>query len=174
MQNSEFEKQVQNKMEQLLLQPNDALWSRVEAQLPKEKKPRRWLILLIFCTVLIGSGIIMYNLYNSSNKNELVAKQVTIDSGNALSKNIDSAIKGQDKKVTEIAQRTTTTEPATPTVLNTLQPYMKRKETAKLKTKITDGSVVTQTKNSSQIDITPDKASNNSDVFLQQPNQRGK
>ncbi len=47
MQNSEFEKRVQQKMEELKLTPTDAVWEKVAAGLPPEKKPRRWIIFFL-------------------------------------------------------------------------------------------------------------------------------
>ena len=46
MQNREFEKNVQQKMEELQFTPADAVWDKVEASLPEEKK-RRWIIYIL-------------------------------------------------------------------------------------------------------------------------------
>jgi hypothetical protein len=46
MQENEFEKQVQQKMEDLKLQPSDAVWNKIEPQIKKDER-RRWAIILL-------------------------------------------------------------------------------------------------------------------------------
>src|SRR6476659_1890733 len=55
MQN-EFEKQVQQKMEELKLVPSDPVWQKVEMQIQK-KKDRRRMILWIPLFLLIAAGL---------------------------------------------------------------------------------------------------------------------
>lgn len=63
MQNSEFEKSVQASMEALRLQPADAVWEQVEASLPPEKKPRRFLFFVLLAALLAGSLFVWNGLY---------------------------------------------------------------------------------------------------------------
>lgn len=77
MQNSEFEKQVQEKMEELKLTPADAVWDKVEAALPEEKK-RRWIIFLLFFIVAAGGAFIWWNNTNhAGNKTSVAATDTT-------------------------------------------------------------------------------------------------
>ncbi len=67
MQNSEFEKNVQQKMEELKLAPADAVWQKVEAELPKEKK-RRWIVFLLLFAGLAAGSLIFMNQYKDEDK----------------------------------------------------------------------------------------------------------
>jgi hypothetical protein len=60
MYNSEFEKQVQEKMEEFRLSPSDNLWDRIETALPAKPRKRRY-ILLLALLLLTGSGIVWLN-----------------------------------------------------------------------------------------------------------------
>ena len=63
MQNSEFEKNVQQKMEELKLAPADAVWKKIAARLPEEKKGRRWIIFILLFAVLATGSIIFLNKF---------------------------------------------------------------------------------------------------------------
>lgn len=71
MQNSEFEKRVQQKMEELKLTPTDAVWEKVAAGLPPEKKPRRWIIFFLLFGLLAISSLVWFNKYDAHNKNSI-------------------------------------------------------------------------------------------------------
>lgn len=88
MQENEFEKQVQQKMDELKLHPSDAVWQKIEVQIKKEKK-RRWM-LIFFPIILIGSLYEGYVLLNRNNSTHYFQQQ----SKNSLVKNnIPQAIK---------------------------------------------------------------------------------
>ena len=88
MQENEFEKQVQQKMDELKLHPSDAVWTKVEAQIKKEKK-RRWMI-IFFPIIIIGFLYGGYVLLNRNNSTHYFQQQ----SKNSLVKNnIPQAIK---------------------------------------------------------------------------------
>ena len=70
MQNREFEKSVQQKMEELKLVPSDALWGKVEAELPAEKKPRRWALFIWLAAAILVSGILLNHHFSNGNKKE--------------------------------------------------------------------------------------------------------
>jgi cytoskeletal protein RodZ len=56
MEENKFEKQVQQKMDELQIQPSDAVWEKIESQIGK-KKGRRWGLIILFLFVgLILSG----------------------------------------------------------------------------------------------------------------------
>ncbi len=72
MQNREFEKQVQQKMEELKLSPADAVWQKVEAALPEERtKHRRWVVLFIF--LLLSTGAFVWVNLGSHKKNVTIS-----------------------------------------------------------------------------------------------------
>ena len=82
MQNREFEKNVQQKMGELKFTPADALWDKVEASLPEQKKRHRWLIFILLFGVLAIGSIVLWNKFNNnhliSSDNNLIAKEVTL------------------------------------------------------------------------------------------------
>jgi tetrahydromethanopterin S-methyltransferase subunit G len=63
MEENKFEKQVQQKMDELQIQPSDAVWEKIESQIGK-KKGRRWGLIILFLLIgLILSG--SYWLWNT-------------------------------------------------------------------------------------------------------------
>jgi Outer membrane protein beta-barrel domain len=81
MQNREFEKRMQQKMEELKLAPADAVWEKVEAGLPPEKKRRPWVIFILLFCVLVTGSILLWNKFNvnhlKTSKNNLAAQENT-------------------------------------------------------------------------------------------------
>lgn len=79
MQENEFEKHVQQKMDELKLQPSDAVWPKIDAQLKKEKRRRLILILLpvLFIISLYGGYLLLSN-NNSTGKNEQPANNAVV------------------------------------------------------------------------------------------------
>jgi hypothetical protein len=72
MPENEFEKRVRTLMEDFNFSPSEAVWDKVEKQIPKQKSRRRWIILLFFCTGLMGSGYFIYNNFHSSSNKQIV------------------------------------------------------------------------------------------------------
>lgn len=72
MQENEFEKQVQQKMDELKLQPSDAVWQKIKVEI-KEEKRRRW-ILFILPLMLIG---VLYGGYKLLNEGRDTPAQIT-------------------------------------------------------------------------------------------------
>ncbi len=72
MQNREFEKQVQEKMEELHFTPADAVWDKVEATLPAEKK-RRWIIFVLLFMFVLGGALILWNNNTPDKKQQLAS-----------------------------------------------------------------------------------------------------
>ncbi len=64
MEEDKFKKQVQQKMDELQIQPSDAVWKKIEARIEK-KKSRRWglIILFLFIGLMLSGG---YWLWNTS------------------------------------------------------------------------------------------------------------
>jgi len=73
MQNS-FEKNVQQKMEELRLMPSVTVWERIEVEIKEEKKKRRIIFWFLFAGLLLGGGAWLYK--SSNNKANPVNKQV--------------------------------------------------------------------------------------------------
>lgn len=65
MQTNEFERQVQQKMDDLQIHPSEAVWQKIDPQIKKEKR-RRW-ILILFPVMLIGLLYGGYLLLNNDN-----------------------------------------------------------------------------------------------------------
>jgi hypothetical protein len=85
MQNREFENKVQGKMDELKLTPTDAVWDKVEASLPKEKK-RRWVIFILLFAVFMISGFFIWNVFNKPAVNN-TAKEISAENEtNAINK----------------------------------------------------------------------------------------
>jgi len=59
MPNNDFEKQVQQKMDELSFTPSDAVWAEVEKQVRQKKDRRRVLIILLPFVLLLG-GMVWY------------------------------------------------------------------------------------------------------------------
>lgn len=60
MHDREFEKQVQQKMQELRVAPGADVWARVEADIQKKKRRRPVLLWLLFAGLLIGSSWFLY------------------------------------------------------------------------------------------------------------------
>ena len=97
MQNSEFEKNVQQKMEELKLAPADAVWQKIAAGLPEEKKGRRWIIFILLFAVLATGSIIFLNKFKSNGKK--IAQVSTITKGTILQNAIPQNQKKNKKSI---------------------------------------------------------------------------
>src|SRR6476659_4225224 len=61
MEENKFEKQVQQKMDDLKIHPSDAVWEKIEARIEKRRRPVRGLFLLIFLCVLLTGSYVLWN-----------------------------------------------------------------------------------------------------------------
>ena len=83
MSDHDFEKQVQQKMEQLKLRPSDAVWTKVDKRIRKERRRRRvvlWLPLFLLC--LVAGGYFYFDAQSNNNKftaSELKSTQTNSD-----------------------------------------------------------------------------------------------
>src|SRR5258705_762818 len=69
MQENDFEKNVQQRMDQLQLYPSAEVWPEIERRIRKERK-RRWFILwFLFPALLTGAGLTIYFLTATNKKN---------------------------------------------------------------------------------------------------------
>jgi Outer membrane protein beta-barrel domain len=90
MQQSEFEKQVQQKMEELKLSPADAVWEKVEAGLPAEKKPRHWVFFILLFAGLLTGSLLLWNKFDKGDKhfvaNDTAVKENILQNNTAQNK----------------------------------------------------------------------------------------
>jgi Outer membrane protein beta-barrel domain len=90
MQQSEFEKQVQQKMEGLKLSPANAVWEKVAAGLPAEKKPRRWIFFILLFAGLLTGSFLLWNKFDREDKqvvtNDTAVKENVLQNNTAQNK----------------------------------------------------------------------------------------
>ncbi len=102
MQNSEFEKTVQQKMEQLKITPADAVWEKVADALPEQKKPRRWIIFFLLFGLLAVSSLIWFNGVDTNNKKNI--KQNNASKKDVLQNTIAENKEKNDKPIAADAE----------------------------------------------------------------------
>ena len=106
MQENEFEKQVKEAMEGFKLTPSEPVWNRIEQQLPREKRRRRF---IVFFFLFAGLGLSGYFLYNKLNN-----EGASINNFETVSKKINDAKKLSDTKDHKNAGKEITAEKITP------------------------------------------------------------
>ncbi len=120
MQNSKFEKQVQQKMDELKLMPSTGVWSKVEAALPKERK-RRWVLFFLLFAAISTAALLWLNKDNNApgKSNGQLAQQNNNGPVNTRVNNDN-----EQTKINEPMSNTgsVTAEPATNTTVNTATP----------------------------------------------------
>lgn len=87
MQGGEFEKQVQQKMEELKFSPSEAVWSNVEKEISKEKK-RRVPVFWLFFPLGLAAAVGLYFLVTPKNTE---IKHVPVSSNRQASSTADQA-----------------------------------------------------------------------------------
>jgi hypothetical protein len=142
MHDREFEKQVQQKMQELRLAPGADVWARVEADMQKKKRRRPVLLWLLFAGLLIGSS---WFLYTGLLSNDRQTAQSKPEDGNGQA---DPAKESKQNKsiapVIEKAQQSTET------------PDNNKSATTPIINNKTTGNDITSTQHNTQ---------NNSDAF---------
>lgn len=68
MEQNNFEKDIQQRLDDLKIPPSDSVWTNVEKRIPKKGKERRMIFILSFLLLFIAAG--GYWLLNSENKNQ--------------------------------------------------------------------------------------------------------
>jgi hypothetical protein len=99
---NEFEKQVQQKMNELQFVPSAAAWEKVERQIAGKKKRRRVLLWLPLLVLLSGGAIWYYYMSQQLNRNndDRVARAITVDADKQVAAKHDGAgIKIKNKNV---------------------------------------------------------------------------
>ena len=104
MSDHNFEKQIQQKLEELKIPPSDTVWTSVEAQIRKEKRRRRGIVFFPILFILLGTGfyLVFQNKFSSSNDraSEIVSTNSTSKNSTPNKKNNTSE---QTKTENELA-----------------------------------------------------------------------
>jgi hypothetical protein len=107
MQN-EFEKQVQQKMEELQLVPSAPVWEKIEEQIRRKKDRRRLILWLPLLCLFLAAGVWWLNTGDNGRKD--IARQQTVSASGK--KNINEPVKETDATgVPEVQKGTGTTTP---------------------------------------------------------------
>lgn len=133
MQN-EFEKQVQQKMEELKLTPSAPVWVNVEKQIRKKREKRRLIFFLLPTSLLIGAGIWWILPENNLQKDRSVSHHtITPNKKQNNSSKIQSEThkpQAVNKKQTEIkTEETSATSPSNTIKENTITAPEKKPST---------------------------------------------
>ena len=91
MEENKFEKQVQQKMDELKIQPSDSVWERIEAQIEKKNpSKRRWVIFLLLFCLLVSGGFLFWNSKQQTSKGILSEKTQTTNNKPSSKKNTNT------------------------------------------------------------------------------------
>jgi hypothetical protein len=110
MQN-EFEKQVQQKMEELKLVPSEPVWQKVEMQIRKKKDRRRLIFWIPLLALLLGGGLwigidqysnnVSYNRNNNEKLNHQIPKEnSSVQPEQSVTKQTIKKLQGQNLETT--------------------------------------------------------------------------
>ncbi|HEY0749958.1 MAG TPA: hypothetical protein VGD26_02305, partial [Chitinophagaceae bacterium] len=113
MQEQNFEKQVQQKMEELNLTPSAPVWQKVNEEIRK-KKDRRRLILWLFLFLLVGGGTVTWLVMDKPAKESIATSPVKEQAPNATSTVTESNQNNQPTAPTE----TITDDPGSTLTIN--------------------------------------------------------
>lgn len=99
MSDHNFEKQIQQKLDELKIPPADTVWSSVENQIRKDKRRRRGVVFFPLLLLIIGAGFyfIFQNSFSSTNNNT-VSKSVSASSNPLNDDNASPKVKPADKQ----------------------------------------------------------------------------
>ena len=61
MEQNKFEKQVQQKMDELKIHPSDSVWEKIEARIEKKKHSKRGLFLFLLFFIFLAGGYLLWN-----------------------------------------------------------------------------------------------------------------
>ncbi len=87
MEENKFEKQVQQRMDNLKLDPSDSVWENIKNRIEK-RKDRKWglLIFIFLFALMLSGGYWLYNLTgkSTSNKKEIANKSINQESSSSF------------------------------------------------------------------------------------------
>lgn len=111
MSDHNFEKQVQQKLDELKIPPADNVWSSIEVRIRKDKRRRRGLLLLPFLLLLIGGAFYFAAIQtgvpgdklvqqsaptkNADHKENSTSQQPTVENGKASTPQVDANSKSK-------------------------------------------------------------------------------
>lgn len=179
MSDQEFEKQVQQKMEELKLRPSDTVWMEVEKNIRQQKRRRRffwlWTPLLFIC--LSTSGLILYRYIYSSNQTHKVAQKVPASTTHTLTPEaVNTYHSNNVTKSTTAGTDVSNTQPAEPqSTPAAIQPNTNNsdKPVARITShNNTPSSVTTTTNNTERINRQKDEAPVNNIAVHQHTTQQ--
>jgi hypothetical protein len=100
MHENNFEKQVQEKMDQLGFDPSDAVWTAVDKEINKDKKRRRpFFILFFFSGLLLAGGGIYFGMIKNS-KAKIVTSQQQKEKKETQVEQSDAKVQNNDSQET--------------------------------------------------------------------------
>ena len=82
MHDSEFEKQVQQKMQELKFAPGADVWARVEADIQKKKRRRPVVFWFLLAGLMIGGSLVYYTGMLNSSKQSIHAEKTSTEKKN--------------------------------------------------------------------------------------------
>jgi hypothetical protein len=86
MEENKFEKQVQQKMDELRIHPSDSVWKRIEVSIEKKKSPNRGLFLLVLLFfVFLAGGYLLWNTVQHSVKEVSNSEKINSEKNNEIS-----------------------------------------------------------------------------------------
>jgi len=131
MEQNNFEKNVQHKLDELKIPPSDSVWTNVEKQIGKKEKDRRIIFMLFFILILLTGGFWFLNSpENNPYENKQISSIKTKDAGKATPPgSISGAVNKQDssfqktKKIAGINQGNTYLKGFTQNNIKRFRPY---------------------------------------------------
>lgn len=102
MSDHNFEKQIRQKLDELKVPPAGTVWSSVEAQIRKDKRRRRGLILFPVLLLLIGAGSYFIFQDNLSSTNNSGSKYVSTSDTSDATDNNNSGVSDKSKTKQEL------------------------------------------------------------------------
>jgi hypothetical protein len=130
MQENNFEKQVQQKMDGLALSPSGEVWQKLQLELEKKRdKKKGWLIFILLFICMAGGGLIwlLQPFKTTIGKNEMIQNSAALNDSIAILKlqpdtnKVNSKIKAQSGNESFIHQNKVDTKPL---VSNTAAPVI--------------------------------------------------
>jgi hypothetical protein len=109
MQEQNFEKQVQHKLDELSLTPSAPVWQKVEKEIREKKKRRRLIVFWLF-PFLIGAGT-FWGIHTFMGKEENQVTRISTSNPQAAEKQISTSTSKEQMEVTVNAKQPTTTVP---------------------------------------------------------------